>query len=257
MLKHLRKKKTNNIIYVARAFCGKTQRYPFGYGAASMSSSIKLARWSSRSLSFFLSFLNYLTQQLSLRRRHWQWSVSTRDWLQLPLCCAVTLGWSCLPTCQGQSQTIILLLPSQLYLWGSPFWVRFFRTWPFLNPTIEVVTFCLRGWCMLGVFLVLASTHLWHECQIFWVCAMECMCAQTRPRFILSSDRVLGGMESEPMLSWREKSPLPKHSPQRKEPTALHQAGQRAQHTTSDLFWPPNHKYFNGLDNTWWQHGED
>ena len=28
--------------------------------------------------------------------------------------------------------------------------------------------------------------------RIFWVCAMECMCAQTRPRFILSSKRVLG-----------------------------------------------------------------
>ena len=27
--------------------------------------------------------------------------------------------------------------------------------------------------------------------RIFWVCAMECMCAQTRPWFILSSERVL------------------------------------------------------------------
>ena len=38
---------------------------------------------------------------------------------------------------------------------------------------------------------------------------MECMCAQTRSRFILSSERVLGGMESESMLTPREKSPLP------------------------------------------------
>ena len=40
--------------------------------------------------------------------------------------------------------------------------------------------------------------------------------------------------ESEPMLTPREKSPLPgKNSPQRRmEPTTLHQAGQRAQHTT-------------------------
>ena len=29
--------------------------------------------------------------------------------------------------------------------------------------------------------------------RIFWVCVMECMCAQTRPRFILSSERVLWG----------------------------------------------------------------
>ena len=33
------------------------------------------------------------------------------------------------------------------------------------NPTIEVVTFRLRGWCMLGVFLLLAFARLGHECQ--------------------------------------------------------------------------------------------
>ena len=38
---------------------------------------------------------------------------------------------------------------------------------------------------------------------------MKCMCAQTRPRFILSSEGVLGGMEFEPMLTPREKSTLP------------------------------------------------
>ena len=42
---------------------------------------------------------------------------------------------------------------------------------------------------------------------------MKCMCAQTRPRFILSSERVFGGMEFEPMLPPREKSPLPKNFP--------------------------------------------
>ena len=39
------------------------------------------------------------------------------------------------------------------------------------------------------------------------------MYAQTRPRFILSSEGVLGGMEFEPMLTPRGKSPLPKMSP--------------------------------------------
>ena len=29
----------------------------------------------------------------------------------------------------------------------------------------EAVTFCLHGWCMLGVFLLLAFTRLGHECQ--------------------------------------------------------------------------------------------
>ena len=46
--------------------------------------------------------------------------------------------------------------------------------------------------------------------RIFSVRAMECMWAQTRPRYILSSERVLRGMESELMLTPREKSPLPK-----------------------------------------------
>ena len=42
---------------------------------------------------------------------------------------------------------------------------------------------------------------------------MKCMCPQTRPRFILSSERVLGEMEFEPMLTPREKSPLPENFP--------------------------------------------
>ena len=50
--------------------------------------------------------------------------------------------------------------------------------------------------------------------RIFWVRAMKCMYAQTRPRFILSSEGVFGGMEFEPMLTPREKSPLPKMSPE-------------------------------------------
>ena len=43
---------------------------------------------------------------------------------------------------------------------------------------------------------------------------MKCMYAQTRPRFILSSEGVFGGMEFEVMLTPREKSPLPKVSPE-------------------------------------------
>ena len=50
---------------------------------------------------------------------------------------------------------LLLHLCSQVCLWGSPFWVRFLLMWSFKkkkNLTIEVVTFRLRGWCMLGVF---------------------------------------------------------------------------------------------------------
>ena len=51
--------------------------------------------------------------------------------------------------------------------------------------------------------------------RIFWVRAMECICAQTRPWFILSSKIVFCGMESEPVLNPREKSPQPeKFSPE-------------------------------------------
>ena len=32
------------------------------------------------------------------------------------------------------------------------------------NPTIEVVTFRLRGWCMLYVFLLPTVTHLNNSC---------------------------------------------------------------------------------------------
>ena len=65
--------------------------------------------------------------------------------------------------------------------------------WLLLLPTtIEVVTFRLRGWCMLGVFLLPAFTRLRHECQDLLSLCDGNMCAQTRPQFILSSERVLG-----------------------------------------------------------------
>ena len=72
--------------------------------------------------------------------------------------------------------------------------------------------------------------------RIFWVGAMKCMCAQTRPRFILSSERVFGGMEFEPMLTPREKSPLPENVP-RGGLNPRHR-GQRAQALPTELFWP-------------------
>ena len=61
--------------------------------------------------------------------------------------------------------TILLLLCSQSYLSGSPFWVRFLHKWPFSNLTTKVLRIHLRGWCMLGVFLLLALTCLGYEFQ--------------------------------------------------------------------------------------------
>ena len=65
---------------------------------------------------------------------------------------------------------------------------------------------------------------------------MKCMCAQTRPRFILSSERVFGGMEFEPMLTPREKSPLPKNVP--RGGSNPRRCGQRAQALPTELFRP-------------------
>ena len=56
---------------------------------------------------------------------------------------------------------------------------------------------------------------------------MECMCAQTRPRFILSSERVFGATEFEPMLTPREKSPIPENFP--RGGSNPRRCGQRAQ----------------------------
>ena len=55
---------------------------------------------------------------------------------------------------------------------------------------------------------------------------MECMCVQTRPRFILSSERVLGEWRQKHIITPREKFPLPQREV---EPTT---SGQRAQHTS-------------------------
>ena len=85
---------------------------------------------------------------------HWHaMSIIIHFWESPPLCPTLNRAW------------IVLLLHSQLYLWGSPFWVRFLHMWSFFNPTIEEVTFRLNGWCMLDVFMLPAFTCLENECQ--------------------------------------------------------------------------------------------
>ena len=83
--------------------------------------------------------------------------------------------------------------------------------------------------------------------RIFWVRAMKCMCAQTRPRFILSSEGVFGGMEFEPMLTPREKSPLPENFP--RGGSNLRHCGQRAQALPTELFRPGCYVWSLA---TWW-----
>ena len=72
----------------------------------------------------------------------------------------------------------------------------------FFNPTIEVVTFHLRGWCMLGAFLLPAFTRLGHDCQDIW---RPCDGMHVRTGWTL-------GLYSHPKEFWR-----------RIEPTTLHQ----------------------------------
>ena len=74
--------------------------------------------------------------------------------------------------------------------------------------------------------------------RIFWVRAIKCMCAQTRPRFILSSEGVFGGIEFEPMLTPREKPPLPENVP--RGGSNPRRCGQQAQALPTELFRPPS-----------------
>ena len=142
----------------------------------------------------------------------------------------------CMWTCSALDHSrivsqLLLLLVHQQYLWGSPFWVRFLCMWLFFNPNIEVVTFPLRGRCLLVVFLLPAFTCLRDECQdLQSLCDGIHMCTGYTLVYTLIW-KSFWGMESEPMLTPKEKSP-------KIEPTMLHQAGQRAQHTTNELFQP-------------------
>ena len=65
---------------------------------------------------------------------------------------------------------------------------------------------------------------------------MKCMCAQTKPRFIFSSERVFWGMEFEPMLTPREKSPLPENVPRG---GSNPRRWTVSPNTTNELFRPP------------------
>ena len=72
--------------------------------------------------------------------------------------------------------------------------------------------------------------------RIFWVRAMKCMRAQTRPRFILSSERVFLGNGVWTHVNSKGKIPSMGKCPQRRiEPAMLWTA---SPNTTNELFWP-------------------
>ena len=81
------------------------------------------------------------------------------------------------------------------------------------------------------VFLLLAFTRLGHECQdILSLCNGMHECTDYTSVYTLIQ-KSFGGTEPEPMLTPREKYPLPE-AQRRIEPKALHHAGQRVQYTT-------------------------
>ena len=67
-----------------------------------------------------------------------------------------TLVFFCVPSCISRVHHLGKIFVYVTFL----FWFGFF-----FNLTIEEVTFRLRGWCVLGVFLLLAFARLEHECQ--------------------------------------------------------------------------------------------
>ena len=79
--------------------------------------------------------------------------------------CACHVGFADAPLTVPQGRTFLFFLSNQLQAmhYGSGFClVAPLKT---KNPTTEVVRIHLCEWCILGVFLWLAFTHLGHEGQ--------------------------------------------------------------------------------------------
>ena len=139
--------------------------------------------------------------------------------------------------------TGIFFFCSLSFISGSPFFLDFCQCDRFY-PTIEVVPFKLCGLAMLNVgffccclfcfcFLFLpALTHPGHECQDLLRVLRWNMCVHRLDLSLYSHPKVFVGMDSEPLLTARGKPPL-LEAQRRVGPVTLHQAGQRAQHSTN------------------------
>ena len=78
----------------------------------------------------------------------------------------------------------------------------------FFNPTTEVVTFRLHGWCMLCVFLLQAFAHLEPECpDLLSLCDGMHVCTDYTSVYT-QIWKFFWRMESEPIVTPREKFPL-------------------------------------------------
>ena len=90
----------------------------------------------------------------------------------------------------------------QLYLWGSPSWVRFlhYMTIFSIQPLRQSHSIFMDGaWWVC--FCCRHSPVQDMNVKIFWVHAMECICAKTRLWFIVSSERIFGEWSQNPFYS--------------------------------------------------------
>ena len=63
------------------------------------------------------------------------------------------------------AKSLRFIILGEIFAYATVFRFVFFLF--FFNPTIEVITFRLRGWCMLGIILLPVFTRLGHERQDF------------------------------------------------------------------------------------------
>ena len=109
------------------------------------------------------------------------------------------------------------------------------------NPSIEAVTSRLREWCMPGVFMLPAFTRPGQERQdLSSLCDGMLDCVHKLDLGSYSHQKEFGGNGVRTHVNFKGKIlSTGKKSPQRRiEPMTLRQAGQRAQHTTNQLFRP-------------------
>ena len=109
--------------------------------------------------------------------------------------------------------------------------------WPFFNPKIKVVTFRLRGWCVLGVFFLPEFTRLGHERQdLLSPCDEMHVCTDWTSVHTLIR-KSFGGIGVWTHVNSKGKIPSPEKCPQRRiEPATLWTV---SPNTTNELFRPP------------------
>ena len=124
----------------------------------------------------------------------------------------------------------------QLYLWGSPFWVRCLHMWPYFIQPLRSHSVFMDGACWV-YFLLPTFTRLGHECQDL---LSLCNGMHRLDLGLYSHPKEFGGNGVRTHVNSKGKIPSTrKKSPQRRiEPTTLHPTRQWAQHIANELFQP-------------------